>query len=426
MLDALLGKIRFGFESIADSRRHNRRYRLADCLSAGFAMFSLKDASLLSFRQQYPVREENLKRLYGIEEVCGDTALRATLDGVGPRLLDDIFELPLAEVAECGGFGSRRVLGEYLNISIDATGYFASGKVSCEHCLVKNTKAGETYYHHQLLAAVNVCAGSPVVFPIRTEPIVKQDGSQKGDCERNAAKRLIPRLREAASIGKEKIILTLDALYGNGPLLRLLAEEDLRFCITLKEGYVLEQIKVLREKEELDTKSSSNSKTRAVFSWANGLILNGAHADIKVNYIEVKEYNVATGEPVFASCWITDIAVDPDNAIALVDVGRSRWKIENETFNTLKNQGYNIEHNYGHGTRYLSSVFATLATLAFLVDQVAQFADGPFQGALATCKSKKALWIKLQAVFDLIPAASMEAVLRFIAKAKQLDYPILI
>ena len=31
--------------------------------------------------------------------------------------------------------------------------------------------------------------------------------------------------------------------------------------------------------------------------------------------------------------------------------GRARWKIENETFNTLKNQGYHFEHNYGHGKK---------------------------------------------------------------------------
>ena len=36
---------------------------------------------------------------------------------------------------------------------------------------------------------------------------------------------------------------------------------------------------------------------------------------------------------------------------------RARWKIENETFNTLKNQGYHFEHNYGHGEQHLSVVF---------------------------------------------------------------------
>ncbi len=45
--------------------------------------------------------------------------------------------------------------------------------------------------------------------------------------------------------------------------------------------------------------------------------------------------------------------------------GRGRWKIENETFNTLKNQGYQLEHNYGHGQKHLATVFGLLMMLPF-------------------------------------------------------------
>ena len=51
------------------------------------------------------------------------------------------------------------------------------------------------------------------------------------------------------------------------------------------------------------------------------------------------------------------------NARHLVRGGRTRWKIENETFNTLKNQGYQFEHNFGHGSENLSVVFAMLMML---------------------------------------------------------------
>ncbi len=50
--------------------------------------------------------------------------------------------------------------------------------------------------------------------------------------------------------------------------------------------------------------------------------------------------------------------------------GRCRWKVENETFNTLKNQGYNLEHHYGHGKQHLASVLGMLMILMFLVDQI--------------------------------------------------------
>ena len=65
--------------------------------------------------------------------------------------------------------------------------------------------------------------------------------------------------------------------------------------------------------------------------------------------------------------WITDITIEQGNLKLLMRGGRSRWKVENETFNTLKNQGYNFEHNYGHGNKYLSTILAMLMMLAFMI-----------------------------------------------------------
>ncbi len=63
--------------------------------------------------------------------------------------------------------------------------------------------------------------------------------------------------------------------------------------------------------------------------------------------------------------------------------GFAHWKIENETFNTLKNQGYNFEHNYGLDKKNLSSVFVLLIMLAFLIDQVQQMSCLHFQKELS-------------------------------------------
>ena len=79
--------------------------------------------------------------------------------------------------------------------------------------------------------------------------------------------------------------------------------------------------------------------------------------------------------------------------------GRCRWKIENETFNTLKNQGYHYEHNYGHGQKNLSVVFSMLMMLAFLVDQVQQLACPLFQTVLKKVGSKRVLWERLRSHF---------------------------
>ena len=82
-------------------------------------------------------------------------------------------------------------------------------------------------------------------------------------------------------------------------------------------------------------------------------------------------------------CWVTDITLNDETVPLVMRAGRSRWRIENETFNTLKNHGYNLEHNYGHGKQHLATNMAYLTILAFLVDQIQQLCCPQFQKALA-------------------------------------------
>lgn len=80
--------------------------------------------------------------------------------------------------------------------------------------------------------------------------------------------------------------------------------------------------------------------------------------------------------------------------------GRARWHIENETFNTLKNQGDHFEHNFGHGEQHLSVVMASLKMLAFLVNQVQQLCDPMFQALLKQMKQKCRLWPRIRGTFE--------------------------
>src|SRR2546425_12752898 len=90
--------------------------------------------------------------------------------------------------------------------------------------------------------------------------------------------------------------------------------------------------------------------------------------------------------------------------VSLMETGVS---IEDETFNTLKNQGYNFEHNYGHGEQHLSVVFATLMMLAFVVDQTQQLCCAWFQAVWAKLGSKRLLWERMRALFYDYAFASM-------------------
>jgi hypothetical protein len=388
-IDILLHKIRAGFLNIQDHRGHNSTYSLADLLSAAFAMFSLKDPSLLHFRNEYPHRSANLKRIYSIQDIPKDTALREGIDGVAPDDLRQLFNIPLQTLHQHGVFEEREVLGGYNVISFDGTGHFCSTRKSCPQCMVKNHRNGTVHYHHQALAAVAVHPGQATVFPVDCEAIVRQDGSTKNDCERNAAKRLIPSVRK--KLPNMKLLAVCDALYTNGPYIRLLTTHDIRYIIGIKEGFILTEIPQLKEQNKLTTVSWQNKNLQCTAQFINGLMLNGQHQDIFVNFVEYTETDSQTGKRKFYHTWITDIPVTKNNVCEVVSAGRARWKIENETFNTLKNQGYHLDHSFGHGKKYLTTNFAVLTMLAFLSDQVTQHLDIDFQKAWKQCKTNPAV-----------------------------------
>ena len=97
--------------------------------------------------------------------------------------------------------------------------------------------------------------------------------------------------------------------------------------------------------------------------------------------------------------WVTNHDITDKNLYELMRGGRARWKIENETFNTLKNQGYQFEHNFGHGKKNLHTVFAFLMMLAFLIDQVQEATCGLFQRAMEYRKTRRAFWEKMRSLF---------------------------
>lgn len=424
MIDNLIQLVKAGFDKIEDSRRSNNSYSLSDYLMTGFAMFSLKDPSLAMYREQYPVREENLRQIYGIESLPGDTALREGLDQVNPKELQNQFKAQLDVLEHKGVFKEREVLGKYTVVSCDGTGHYCSGAKKCPQCMVKNHRNGKQSFYHQLLGAVAVCPSQATVFPVACEPIVKQDGTTKNDCELNAAKRIIPQIRQM--LPDKELLVVLDALYANGPLIRALGAEKMSYIIGTKgQTYVDVQVQRLRRKDQLHNLEWEDEKNLHRASYVNGLILNGEHQDIKTNYIEYIQIDKASGEQVFYSTWMTDIYITDENVEELVAVARSRWKIENETFNTLKNQGYHFGHNYGHGKKWLASNFAILTFLAFLVDQIAQHLDVSFQRAKQACKSFTGLWERVRSVFYLLPAKSMDAIYRFIVLRKQVSMPAL-
>ena len=396
--DALYASLRSGFGEIFDHRGREGPISLADALMSAFAMFSLKDPSLLAFDGRR--NDDNMRNLFGITRVPSDTQMREILDPVNPRQLrpafDDVFgKLQRGKALESFVFYQ----GCYL-LSLDGSGYFSSSSVHCDCCLEKTSKqTGEVTYHHQMLAAVIMHPEHREVIPLAPEPIQKQDGSDKNDCERNAAKRLLRQIRQEHP--HLKLIVVEDGLASNGPHIRELLDLGMHFILGAKPGdhpFLFDQVLAAYETDRVTTISWTNEAgARCEIAFLNDVPLNEANQDLRVHWLQYIESGPDGHEKRFT--WVTDLRISRGNARRLMQGGRCRWKIENETFNTLKTPGYHYEHNYGHGEKNLSVVFSMLMMLAFLVDQVQQLCCPLFQAVWKKMKSKRVLWERLRSHF---------------------------
>jgi hypothetical protein len=399
--DALFRLVRTSFERLPDARQHAKlQIPLADALMAAFAMFSLKDPSLLAFEDRRG--EANLHSIYLIDQVPCDSQMRAILDPLDPQLLRAVFRDVFRQLQRGKALEPLVYLNGCYLLSLDGTGSFSSSKIHCASCLEKTHANGMVTYSHQMLGGVLLHPDLAPVIPLAPEPIVKQDGVQKNDCERNAARRFLAKFREDHP--HLPVIVIEDGLAANGPQIRDLKEHACHFILGVQEGDHDALFRTVGGR--LDAESFRDwhalDRERGVepyFLVCDQVPLNASHPDLLVNVLRSRETPSGQDEAAHEWVWITDLDVNEGNVRAIVRGGRARWKIEKETFTTLKDQGYHYEHNYGHGENQLSLVFASLMMLAFLVDQVQQLCCRLFQLVRAKLGSNRLLWDRMRAVF---------------------------
>lgn len=427
-IDTLIEDLKERFIDMDKPRANNSTYEVSNILMCGFALFSVKDSSLFKFVHKLKDRASNLKNVYHITQLPSDTTIRTLLDEVSSEELKPLFKPYLEELDNQGVLDNYEYIDDALLVPIDGVQYFSSKKVGCTKCSTKQHKDGSVTYHHNALAAVVMRPGRSEVFPVTIEDIIKQDGKVKNDCELAAAQRLIPNIRK--NLPDKKIIIGGDALYANGPFVKLLQapQHDMRFILSVKPGsqeYLFLQFERLEKAGKIKTFTRTTKDKKCITKYANELIINGSNPDIKVNFLHFEEHDLKTGKVTIFN-WITDITINAHNYPKLVKAGRGRWKIENETFNTLKNQGYNYEHNFGHGKKYLATNFSILMLIAFLFDQIQQYTNKTFRLARTAAGSKTALWEEIRKIFDLVVVDSMQTIYKIIAKELKLKIQIVI
>ncbi len=422
--DALFRLVRNGFASILDDRTEDTGISLTDALMSAFAMFSLKSPSLLAFDKERV--EGNLQTIYGIEHAPCDTYRRERIDPVSPESLRPVFQGVLRQLQRGKALEPMLFLhGAYL-LALDGTGYFSSKTIHCQSCLHKVHRNGSITYYHQMLGAAIIHPDFREVIPLMPEPIVKPDGTANNDCERNAAKRFLVKLRQDHP--HLNFIVTEDSLSSNAPHIETLHDHDCHSILGVKEGdhaYLFQQVQAAEEAGRM-TDYERHDRTAGVvhrFRFVNDVPLNASRADVRVNCIEYWEMGK---DKVQHFSWVTDVRVSKRNVYKLMRGGRARWKIENETFNTLKNQGDNLEHTYGHGEQNLSVVFAMLMMLAFLVDQTQQLCCALFRAVWTKLGSKRLVWERMRALVYGYHLESMRELLEALFYGYERHRPLLI
>ena len=426
--DALLRTLSSCFSKIGDPRTDEADISLHDALMSGYAVFALKAPSLLAFDKQRKEEPDNLKSIFHVRRIPCDTQMRTILDEIPPEQLGRCYRAVFSRLQRGKALEQMEFLDGYYLLLMDGTEYFRSEKRHSPFCMEKTNSAGTTTYYLQTMGAVLAHPDHKEVIPLMPEAILKQDGETKNDCEMNAAKRFIRRFRREHP--HLKIIVVYDAISPNGPFIRFLRDYDCNFILSVKESdhaYLFRQLDAAvetGEAEELVLNDPKGPERLHGFRWVNNLAINASHRDIRVSLLEYWQIRGDNKTKYFS--WVTDFTITPENVYQIMRGGRARWKIENETFNTLKNQGYNYEHNYGLGEKYLSTVFVTLMMLAFLVDQTQQLTSTLFNSVWKKLGSKKALWEKVRALFDSYLFDSMETLYLAMLHGIKKDRPLIL
>jgi hypothetical protein len=378
-----------------------------DCLMSAVGMFTFKFPSMLQFDAAYKEKgplAKNMHNLFKCSNVPCDTTMRERIDVVPSAVTRKCFTSMFAMLQRANLLDHFRFLEKYHLISIDGTGYFSSPSIHCDQCCVKEHKNGSKTYYHQMMSAALVHPDQKVVYPFAPEPILKQDGVEKNDCERNAAKRWLEDFRREHP--HLATVIVADGLFSNNAFITLLKEYNMHYILVCQEKdheYLLDWFNTADEHDSTSFEIM-HGKVHGKYKYMLDVPLNGS-CKTRVN---VLGYEETKGGKTTKWMWVTNLEITKDNAYDIMKGGRSRWRIENETFNTLKNQGYEFEHNFGHGYEHLSTTLAHLMLLAFFVDQVLCAVNKRFLAALEHAHCKRVLWEYMRGILMTCICPSFE------------------
>jgi len=408
---------------------NNAKYTVADGLLAAFAVFFMQSSSFLDHQRllQNKKGRSNARSLFQVEEIPSDAQIRNLVDPVSSGYFQEDFWFLLDKLKDQQRLLQfQSELGTY-SIAMDGVSFFSSEKIFCSKCLKRADRSGVEHFYHSAITPVFVKSGQSQVLPLPPEFIVPQDGSEKQDCERVAAKRWLAQHHEHFS--EHSVTYLGDDLYANQPLCQLIVETYRQFFIfTCKPE---SHPGLYAWLAFLDKNNGVEEVTQRHWNGTHGEIWqyrftkqvplrNGSDA-LPVNWLELVIKNEATGEILYKNSFVTNHSITATNVIHIAQVGRTRWKIENENNNTLKTKGYHLEHNFGHGQQDLANILVSLNILAFLIHTIQELIEPAYQRLRQALGARKTFFNDLRALTRYMVFDSWDDLFSFMEDGLEID-----
>ena len=367
ILERLLTGLKHVCAAFPDKRKDAGVYTMSDIGLSAFSLFFMQSESFLSYQRALEEgrKTSNCRTLFGMAKIPTDNHIRSMLDPVHPSHLQGAFDQVIKTLGDHNGMAEFKRLGGRTLIALDGTEYFCSQKLGCPHCLTRKRANGKVESYHSMLAATIVAPGHNMALPLMPEFIARQDGAEKQVCERNAAKRWLATQGERMEALRP--VYLGDDLFACQPICAAVLASGGDFLFTAKaeshkvlyefmSGATLDQLSVVGKE--------GARKLTYRYRWFTGAPLRDGKDAIAVNWIGVTIAD-AKGKITYDGAFATSLDVSRETVAEIAACARARWKIENESFNVLKNNGYHLEHNFGHGKENLAMIFAAMNLLAF-------------------------------------------------------------
>lgn len=428
MLKQLLKSIRSQLSGLPDSRKggNNQQYTILDAVLSAFSVFFMQSPSFLAHQRDLRRQKgrDNAQSLFGVHEIPSDNQIRNLLDPLAPTQLGGVYWSVYEEIRQRGVLKEHCGIDQTLLCAMDGTQYFSSTKIHCPNCNEKQ-QGEQTTYSHSVIAPVLVSPNDSYVINLEPEFITLQDGSEKQDCEQNAIKRWIE--RNARRFAPYSITILSDDLHCHQPVIALCQCHKLNFimvCLPDSHPTLYQEIALLDKINALQQVVLTvwNGRFHEVhtYRYVNSVPIRAGEDALKVNWCALTIVNKQTGELLYHNAFATNFQLSDTRVVAVVRSGRARWKTENENHNTLKNQGYHLEHNFGHGHQFLAAFLLSLNLLAFLLHTALQLTDTLYQKIRAELGPRTTFFDDIRTLTRYLLFDSWEHLLTFMATQLEL------